>query len=117
MNVTQTNEVNKISNQYVEKPFTKLDKLKALDKKVKRPAKIFSYIFGTVGALVLGTGMCMAMKVIGDLMAPGIIVGFAGILMVSLNYWIYKSIMKARKNKYSREVLELSDSILSEENN
>ena len=116
MNNTQIAAANKISNQYVEKPFTKLDRLKALDKKVKRPAKVFAYIFGTMGTLVLGTGMCMAMKVIGDLMAPGILVGCAGILIVSLNYTIYKAILKMRKKKYSREVLELSDSILAEEN-
>ena len=117
MNNTQTAVARKISNQYVEKPITRLDRLKALDKKVKRPAKVFAYIFGTIGSLVLGTGMCMAMKVIGDLFVPGIVVGCAGILMVSINYSIYKAILKARKNKYSREVLELSDEILADENN
>ncbi|MBD5100953.1 MAG: dihydropteridine reductase [Clostridiales bacterium] len=116
MNNTQTSVATKISNQYVEQPVTTLDKLKALDKKVKRPAKAFAYTFGTIGALVLGTGMCLAMKVIGDLMAVGIVVGCAGILMVSINYAIYKAIMKKRKAKYSQEVLELSQSIIAEEN-
>ena len=116
MNNSQTAVANKISNQYIEKPITKLDRLKALDRKVKRPAKAFAYTFGTVGALVLGTGMCLAMKVIGDLMAVGIVVGCVGILMVSINNAIYKAILKKRKAKYSNQVLELSDSIVNEEN-
>ncbi|MDE5616875.1 MAG: dihydropteridine reductase [Clostridia bacterium] len=115
MNNTQMAVANKISEQYVDRPVTKLDKLKALDKKVKRPAKIFAYIFGMLGTLVLGTGMCMAMKVIGDLMAAGILVGCSGIIMVSLNYVIYKNILKARKKKYSKQILEISESIISQE--
>lgn len=110
----QAEVANKIKNSYCEKPVTKLDELKALDKKVKRPAKVFAYIFGVLGALVLGTGMCLAMKVIGDLMAVGIVVGVIGILMVSINYLIYKKILNKRRGKYCRKVLELSEQIMAE---
>ncbi|MDE5548892.1 MAG: dihydropteridine reductase [Clostridia bacterium] len=114
MNKSQATVATKISNQYQDKPITRLDKLKALDKKAKRPAKAFAYIFGTIGALVLGTGMCLAMKVIGDLMAVGIVVGCVGLLMVSVNYKIFQAIMKKRKAKYSAQILELSNSIVAE---
>ncbi|MDE5911906.1 MAG: dihydropteridine reductase [Clostridia bacterium] len=110
----QTIAVNKIRDSYCEKPVTKLDELKSLDKKVKRPAKIFAYIFGVIGALVLGTGMCLAMKVLGDLMALGIVVGVVGIIMVSINHLIYKQILKKRKSKYCRKILELSEEIAAE---
>ncbi|MDE5755971.1 MAG: dihydropteridine reductase [Clostridia bacterium] len=110
----QTEIVNKIKESYCPKSFTKFDELKALDKKVKKPAKVFSYIFGVIGALVLGTGMCFAMKVLGDIMAVGIVVGVVGILMVSINYPIYKQILKKRKNKYGRKILELSEEIVAE---
>ena len=69
---------------------TKLEQMKALDKKAKRPVQIFSYIFGAVGALVLGTGMSLAMKVIGDAMLAGIGIGLVGIAMVSLAYPMYQ---------------------------
>ncbi len=52
----QTIIVNKIKDSYCEKQVTKLDELKSLDKKVKRPAKIFAYIFGVAGTLILGAG-------------------------------------------------------------
>ena len=110
----QTAIVNKIRDSYCEKPVTKFDELKSLDKKVKRPAKVFTYIFGTIGALVLGTGMCFAMKVIGDIMAVGIAVGVVGIIMTAINYPIYKRILKKRKSKYAAKILQLSEEIAAE---
>ena len=59
--------VEKIRNNYTEKQVTKFDELKELNKKVNRPAQVGAYLFGSASALVLGTGMCFAMKVIGTL--------------------------------------------------
>lgn len=49
--------VQKIRTQYTEKEHTQLDALKELDGKVKRPANIFAYVFGTLSALIMGSGM------------------------------------------------------------
>ena len=106
--------VEQIKTKYIEQPHTHIDKLKELDRKVKRPANVFAYVFGTVAALVLGTGMCFAMKVIGDSMAMGIVIGLIGILMVCVNYPIYKIILTARRKKHADEIIILSDRILSE---
>ena len=104
--------VERIRADYTEQAPTKVDELKALDKKVKRPAAIFAYIFGTVGSLVLGTGMCLAMKVIGDMMIAGIGIGLAGIAMVSLTYPIYKGLLARRRKKYAERIVAMSDEIL-----
>lgn len=113
----EINAIEKIRAGYVEKEVTKYDQLKDLDKKVKRPAKEFAYVFGSISALVLGTGMSLAMKVIGTTltyaMPLGIGVGLVGILLTSINYPMYKKILKSRKNKYSEQILELSDSLLN----
>ena len=45
--------VQKISTQYTEKTATELDELKALDAKVKRPANVFAYIFGSISAVIM----------------------------------------------------------------
>lgn len=103
-----------IREEYTEKQTTKLSELVELDRKVKRPAEIFAYSFGTVGALVLGTGMCLAMEVIGSMMPLGIVVGVVGIAMVTANYFIYKAMVKKGKKKYGRRILELSNEILHE---
>lgn len=110
----QTKKVQKIREQYTEKKQTKFDELRELDTKVKRPAEVFAYTFGSIGALVLGTGMCLAMKVIGNMMPLGIVVGVIGIGMVSVTYSLYQGFLKARKKKYSKQIFELSDSLLGE---
>ena len=114
---TQTKKIQQIRADYTEKEITKFDELKDLDKKVKLPAKIFAYVFGSLSSLVLGTGMSLAMKVIGAslsfAMPLGIGVGVLGVALVSLNYPLYKRILKSRKQKYSKQIVELSDSLLN----
>lgn len=113
--------VEKIKGQYVgsEKKMSKLDELKALDKKVKMPAIIFAYVFGILGTLILGTGMCLAMCVFGDAistvvsMSVGIAVGVVGIVMVLITYPIFKTLLARRKAKYSQQIITKSDELLN----
>lgn len=104
----------KIRAQYVGGEQSELYELKMLDKKVKRPAKLFAYIFGTLGALVLGTGMSLSMKIIGNAMLPGIAIGLVGIAMVSVNYKLYSLILAKRRAKYADKIIKISNKIISE---
>lgn len=109
----------KIRAQYIEKGHTELDALKELDQKVKRPANIFAYVFGTVSALIMGSGMSLIMtdisKAVGiaDPMVPGLVIGIVGIVMAIANYPIYKGIMKTRRKKYAGKIVEISDRIIN----
>lgn len=107
--IEKQNYVKSIREEYEERDETKIEKLRRLDQKVKTPANIFAYVFGIAGALILGVGMCLAMKIIGDLMPLGIVIGCVGIVMVSVNYFIYRAILKSRKEKYSDRILKLAD--------
>ena len=95
--------VQKIRTQYTEKEHTELDALKELDAKVKRPANVFAYTFGTISAIIMGCGMSLVMTDIGsmigmnDSMLPGIVIGVVGMLLAIVNYPMYKGIMNARK--------------------
>ena len=108
-----------IRAQYTEKQHTQLDALKALDKKVKKPANIFAYVFGCISAIIMGSGMSLVMTDIGeaigiaDPMAPGIVIGIIGMLMAIINYPIYKKLLASRRKKYSAEIMKLSDDILN----
>lgn len=93
----------------------KLEQLKKLDRTARRPAEIFAYTFGIVGALVLGVGMCLAMEVIGSMMPLGIVIGVVGIAMVTANYFLYRAILRSRKKKYAKEIVSLSDELLKNE--
>lgn len=108
-----------IANEYAPKETSKIIALKKLDKKAKLPANIFCYTFGIIGALVLGVGMCLSMKVIGDgstlFMVLGIIIGLVGILLVSINYPIYKKILESGKKKYAYDIMLLAKEIADKE--
>ena len=111
--MTEMKTIERIRASYTEKEITKLDELKELDKKVKRPVQIFAYVYGSLSSLVLGTGMCLAMKVIGNSMALGIGIGLVGIALTLTTYPIFKAILKRRKNKYAKQIFELSNSLLN----
>ena len=113
MSTNDRRTVEKIREKYTPTERTRLDELKTLDKRVRRPAEIFAYIFGTLGTLVLGLGMCLAMEVIGDMMIVGIAIGLVGIGLVSLTYPIYKKILASRRAKHSARIFELSGEILA----
>ena len=80
--------VEKIRSQYTEQQHTELDALKALDAKVKKPAKVFGFTWGSLGIIVMGTGMSLVMTDIGTILdmtnalVPGIAVGIVGIVML-----------------------------------
>ena len=109
--------VERIRSQYTQQAHTELDDLKVLDAKVKKPAYIFGYTYGSIGAVIMGAGMSLVMtdigKVIGltSALVPGIIVGAAGMGMALTTYPIYKKILNSRKKKYARQIMELSDRI------
>lgn len=116
MEINEKKYVEKTLKNYEEKGYTKLDELKNLDKLAKRRAIIFAYIFGVIGALILGLGMCMAMKIIlsGEIfMILGIIIGLVGIAMVSFNYSIYKKILNHDKAKYADQIKKISNELLN----
>ena len=112
--------VQKIRTQYTEKEHTQLDELKALDKKVKKPANVFAYVFGSFSAIVMGAGMSLVMTDVGamlgmtDAMVPGIVIGVVGLTLAILNYPIYKGILGSRKKKYADEIIALSDKLMEE---
>lgn len=113
--MTNESKVRKIRAQYAgaTKEQTEVEKLRELDKQVKRPVRAFSYALGTASALILGTGMTMAMALIPGGMAAGVAIGCAGIAGAGANYPLHEKLMEKRKKKYSKKIIEISDKILT----
>ena len=109
----------KIRTQYMEKPSSELDTLRKLDAKVKRPASVFAYIYGSISAIIMGAGMSLVMTNIGaaigisNALVPGIAIGVVGLGMALLTYPMYKGILNSRKKKYGAEIIDLSDKIMN----
>ena len=103
-----------IAKEYAPKDNSKIVALRKLDRKAKMPSTIFTYTFGIISSLVLGTGMCFAMQVLGsgiiDMMI-GIIVGVIGMIGCGVNYPIYKKMLENGKKKYAYEIVELAREI------
>ena len=87
----------KIASEYAPKETRQVVALKKLDSRAKLPAHLFAYSCGVAAALLLGVGMCLSMKIIGDgsplMMGLGIIIGLIGIAGVSVNYALYSRIL------------------------
>ena len=109
----------KIRTQYMEKTSSELDALRELDAKVKRPAIVFAYVFGSISAIVMGAGMSLVMTDIGaaigmtNALIPGISIGLVGLGMALLTHPIYKGILNSRKAKHGAEILALSEKIIN----
>ena len=110
--------VEKIRSQYTEQAHTQLDALKALDAKVKKPASIFACVYGSLSAIVMGSGMSLVMTDLGAMLGmenaliPGIIIGVVGLAMALTTYPIHKKILASRKKKYAPQIMELSERIM-----
>lgn len=110
--------VQKIRTQYTEKEHSQLDALKELDTKVKRPANVFAYVFGSISAIIMGSGMSLVMTDIGtqfgmtETLVPGIAIGVIGMVMAIVNYPMYKKILASRRKKYADKIIALSDELM-----
>jgi hypothetical protein len=72
---------------------------------------------GIIGALIMGTGMSLAMTRIGAAlgslaMVMGIAVGVVGMVLVSLAYPLYNRVLKKQREKIAPEILRLTDELL-----
>ena len=103
-----------IAKEYAPKENSKIMALRKLDNKAKLPATIFAYTFGILTTRLAGTGMCLAMQVIGSgtvAMAAGIVIGIIGFAGCGVNYVIYKKLLEKNKAKYAFEIVQLAKEI------
>ena len=104
-----------LANEYAPKDTSKVVALRKLDSRAKLPATVFTYTLGVIAALVFGTGMCLAMGVIGGgttgSLVLGIAVGLVGMLGMGINLPIYRKILARGKQKYAYEIMQLAREI------
>lgn len=109
-------EIASIRKEYLPrenmKAKTKLGGLRALDKKVKTSPMVVASSFGVAGLLILGAGMAMVMQF--GIFVWGILVGVFGLAVISVTYPIYRLVLGHNKQKYGKEILSLSDELLSD---
>lgn len=110
-------ELENIRKKYLPQGEDKMARLRRLDRIPGQKAQAWSIALGTVGALILGTGMSLAMTDLGDLvgnyaMILGIIVGIAGLVPVALAYPAYTRILRTERQRIAPEILRLTEELL-----
>ncbi len=109
----------RVAGEYAPKKASKVQALKKLDRRAKKPANIFAYTFGTFMTLLLGFGMALSMGALGDAgtegFVLGIITGIAGMAGIGVNYPIYRVILEKGRQKYAFEIVQLAEEITGNE--
>lgn len=106
-------QIESIRRQYAgedkneQSPF---ERLKMLDRKVKNTANCVALIFGVIGCLVFGLGMAMVLE--WQIWVWGILIMVLGSILMLIAYPAYNIATKHGKNKYGKEILELSEHLL-----
>ncbi len=108
-------EIEDIKRRYsAETPTeSKMERLRHLDKKVKRSPTAVSLSLGIVGTLVFGLGLTMVLE--WNMLTTGIIVMLAGCLPIAAAYPLHNLILAKNKKKYGEEIVKISEELLGEE--
>ena len=117
---TEQAEVEGIRKKYLPQEENKLEQLRRLHNSATQKAQAWSIALGVIGALILGTGMSLAMtdlvQLLGILdhyaMLIGIAVGVVGLVLVALAYPIYNRVLQNERRRIAPEILRLSDELL-----
>ena len=109
-------EIDSIRSQYLpkDKSLTKMDQLRQLDRKVKNTPLIFALTFGVVGILTFGTGLTFFLEW-KDLWYLGVPISIMGVVLMLVAYPLYTKLTQKYKEKYGKQIIELSNELLNEE--
>lgn len=94
-----------------------MEQLRKLHRIPTQKAQSAALIVGILGALILGTGMSLAMTDIGAglgslAMIIGIAVGIVGMILVALAYPVYNRVINKERARIAPEIFRLSDELL-----
>ena len=113
----QQKEIEAIRKKYLPQEENKMEQLRKLHAIPTQKAQATSIAVGVIGALILGTGMSLAMTEIGAAlgvlaMILGIAVGIVGMVLVAVAYPLYNRVLKKQRERIAPEILRLSDELL-----
>lgn len=109
---SQKKELKKLREKYIptSEHTDKMTLLRKLDKQAEKPGTVVALIMGIIGTLVLGVGMVCVM-VWTTYFVPGIFIGIAGILILSLAFPVYKKITAKKRKAIAPEILQLIEEL------
>ncbi len=112
---SERQEIENIRRHYEPEsaPKTKIEQLRALDKRVKRVPTAVAYLLGIVGILVFGLGLTMVLE--WNIWIWGAVIACVGCIPMAFAYSVCKLLLERNKKKYGTQILTLSEELLNEE--
>lgn len=113
----QQQEVEAIRKKYLPREEDKMEQLRRLHAIPTQKAQATAIALGVIGALIMGTGMSLAMTELGAAlgvlaMVIGIVVGIVGMVLVGLAYPVYNRVLKTERQRIAPEILRLTDELM-----
>ncbi|MBQ7901261.1 MAG: hypothetical protein IJ365_04775 [Clostridia bacterium] len=108
----QRTEIENIRKKYLPPEEDKMEQLRRLDRSVTQKGTMISIIIGTIGALILGVGMCCCMVWMGEWFVPGIFIGIVGMALVAAAYPMYVLVTGKEREKIAPEIMRLTDELM-----
>lgn len=113
----QQQEIETIRKKYLPQEEDKMEQLRKLHNSTSRKAQGWSIALGVIGALILGTGMSLAMTELGTLlkdvaMPAGIVIGVFGMILAALAYPVYNRILQKERRRIAPQILRLTEELL-----
>lgn len=113
--IEERKEIDSIRRAYLpeDQSMSRIDRLRYLDNKVKSIPMIFGLSFGVIGVLLFGTGLTFFLEWT-NMFVIGIPFSLIGTVLMLLAYPIYKKVLNNLKNKYGKQIIDLSNELLNE---
>ncbi len=113
----QRNQVEAIRKKYLPKTESPMERLQALDALPGKRAMAWGLSVGILGALIMGTGMSLAMSELGEAlgssaMALGVVVGLLGMALAAAAYPIYCRVLAKQRRRIAPEILALTQELM-----
>lgn len=116
----QQQEIENIRKKYLPQEEDKMERLRSLHRCAGQKAQAWAIALGVVGALIMGTGMSLAMTDLAEIlgtnqdlaMVVGIVIGLAGMVLVALAYPVYNRVLIRERQRIAPEILRLTDELL-----
>ena len=113
-------EIETIRKKYLPREENKMEQLRRLHNSATQKAQRWAIGQGVVGALILGTGMSLAMTELGEVLGIdktvalfiGIVIGVIGLVLVALAYPLYERILEKERQRIAPEILRLTDELM-----
>ena len=110
---SERKEIESLQKKYLPKQEPEgIEKLRKLDKKVHTFPTALALTLGVIGTLIFGIGLTFILE--WDSLLLGVFISLIGFLPIGFAYPAYRKILQKRKEKYSEEILALSEQLLNE---